>query len=153
MKQKSFTALAIYAALLTGCASGSHVITGQAREPVESTEVKVYHTPPAQKHEVIGRVEASSTQGVTQQGRMDSAVETLKQEAAELGANGVIVDAPSRRGGGVSTNISTGVSGGSSGLRTGLGTGFTINPASVYGSAIYVYPNTAKDTSNTSAAQ
>ena len=139
--KKTFTSLAIMAVLLTGCASGSHVLTGEPREPIQATDVVVYHQAPAAKHEVIGRVEASSTQGVTQQSRMDSAVETLTSEAAELGANGLILDAASRRGGGVSTNVSTGISGGTSGLRTGLGTGFTINPANISGTAIYVYPN------------
>ncbi|MBM6550043.1 hypothetical protein [Marinomonas ostreistagni] len=138
MKQRKPLIAVLTALALTGCASGSHVLTGQQRPAIDATQVAVYSQPPQQNYEVVARVEASSSRGVTQQGRMDSALNTLKEEAAELGANGVIVPDLARRGGGVSTQVSTGISGGSGGLRSGLGTGFTINPASIHGTAIFV---------------
>ena len=130
--------LSVLVVVLTACASGSHVLTGTPRDAIEPSQVKVYSQAPSQAYDTIASVQASSSQGVSQQGRMDSAVEELKIEAAKLGANGVIISHYPNNSGGVSTQISTGIFGGSRGISTGVGTGFTINPATVKGTAIYV---------------
>ena len=88
MKHIYITLIAIF--LLSSCASGSHILTGQKRDPILASQVKLYITPP-QQYEVIGIVKASSDSGMTQQGDMDFAVEELKNQAAKLGANGVIL--------------------------------------------------------------
>ena len=88
MKHVYITLIAIF--LLSSCASGSHILTGQKRDPVLPSQVKLYTSPPLQ-YEVIGIVKASSDSGWTQQGDMDFAVEELKNQAAQLGANGVIL--------------------------------------------------------------
>lgn len=124
--------------VLTACASGSHVLTGSKYPATNSSQVAVYSSAPRQPYEVIGEVNASSSLGFTQQGRLDSALETLREEAAKLGANGIIVPNAANGSGGVSTRISTGISGGTHGVRTGLGTGITIHPANVRGTAILV---------------
>ena len=76
--------------ILTACASGSYILTGQKRDPINPSEVKLYTEAPAQ-YETIGIVKASSDSGWSQQGDMDLAVEELKNQAALLGANGVIL--------------------------------------------------------------
>jgi hypothetical protein len=43
-------------------------------------------------YEVIGIVNASSDAGWTEQGSVDYAVEELKNQAAKLGANGVLLE-------------------------------------------------------------
>ncbi|WP_067218574.1 hypothetical protein ACPUEK_11385 [Marinomonas gallaica] len=139
MFMKKGLSLCASAILLTACASGSHVVTGTQRAAIDVEVVKVYSEAPKTEYEVVGSIEASSSRGMTQQGRMDSAIEALKEEAAEIGANGIIVSNFPNHSGGISTQVSTGISGGSRGFSSGLGTGITIHPAAVKGTAVYVF--------------
>ncbi|MEH6559562.1 MAG: hypothetical protein V7708_17335 [Oceanicoccus sp.] len=102
--QVTFTCVLVL--LITACASGSSIVTGVVRDPIDPSVVKLYVEPPG-KYEVIGIVKASSDAGWTEQGSTDYAVEELKEQAARLGANGVLL---------VSTgqNISSVVTGNSS---------------------------------------
>ena len=77
---------------LTACASGSSIVTGTKRTPLTPDQVKLYTEPPA-NYEVIAIVNASSDAGWTEQGSVDYAVEELKNQAAKLGANGVLLGA------------------------------------------------------------
>lgn len=76
--------------LLSSCASGSYILTGQKRQPTNPSQVKLYTSTP-KKYDVIGIVNASSGSGLTKQGDMDLAVSKLKQLAAKLGANGILL--------------------------------------------------------------
>jgi hypothetical protein len=76
--------------ILTACASGSSIVTGDKRQPLDPGQVKLYLDPPA-KYEVIGIAKASSDSGWTEQGSQDYAIEELKKQAAKLGANGVLL--------------------------------------------------------------
>lgn len=76
--------------LLNGCASGSAIVTGNVRDPINFNEVKLYLEPP-ENYETIGIVKASSDAGWTEQGSQDYAVDELKKQAAKLGANGVLL--------------------------------------------------------------
>jgi len=87
-----------------GCASGSAIVTGTARTPVAADQVKIYIEPPSE-YEVIGIVNASSDAGWTEQASMNYAVEELKKQAANLGANGVLLVATGEK--------TTGIVGGS----------------------------------------
>ena len=138
MRQLKTMSLMVGAMLLTACASSSHVVTGEQRVAIAPEEVTVYSQAPELRYEIIGTVSASSSKGLSQQGRLDAAKQELVEEAAKLGANGVIVNGLNDSGG-VSTGISTGLSGGSGGFSTGLGTSITIHSADVKGQAIYVY--------------
>lgn len=92
INRSAFTVLLLgIVALLAGCAS-SHVLVGKARPPIYPDQVKLYLRPPA-KFEEIALLEASSkaSWAITQQGKMNKAIERLKEEAAQLGANGVIL--------------------------------------------------------------
>lgn len=75
---------------LTACASGSHIITGTVRAPIDFKLVKLYADEP-EAYETIGIVKASSDAGWTEQGSQDYAVEELKKQAAKIGANGVLL--------------------------------------------------------------
>ena len=77
--------------VLSGCATGSALVTGTKRTPLDPTQVKIYLEKPL-NYEVIGIVNASSDSGWTEQGSLDYAVKELKNQAAKLGANGVLLE-------------------------------------------------------------
>jgi hypothetical protein len=127
MKIQSLTGV-LAALLLAACAS-SHVMIGKARAPISPDDVQVYTRPPTVPYEEIARLQTSS-QGsfsFTAQGKTDSVIKRLKEEAAKLGANGVLLegigDQPSGSvgTGGGSTSYSRGSSvGGGVGIGVGL---------------------------------
>ena len=75
------------AALLSGCATGSHVLTGTARPAISPESVMVYSAAPANS-ETIAILNATANSL-----KIDSCVEQLKKDAASLGANGVVITA------------------------------------------------------------
>lgn len=129
---------ALSAALLAGCSTSSHVMLGTPRPPIAPDGVMVYTQPPAH-YETIASINASS-QGsfaITSQQNMDKALARMKEEAAKLGANGILLqgvqDQPSGSiglGGGGSSygpSSSSGVGvGGSMGLYNKAATGLAI---------------------------
>jgi hypothetical protein len=84
--------LGIFAVLLTACASGSAIVTGNVRPATDPASVKLYLEAP-QRYDVIGLVEASSDAGWTEQGDQNYSVAELKKQAAKLAANGVLLTA------------------------------------------------------------
>lgn len=76
---------------ICSCASGKSIVTGNIREPVEESQVKLYTEPPSD-YEVIGIVSASSEDGITEQKSLDYAIARVKKEAGKLGANGVLLE-------------------------------------------------------------
>ena len=76
---------------LAGCASGSSIVVGETKEAIDPSQVKLYLETP-DIYEVIGIVTASSDAGWTEQDSVDYAVEELKNQAANLGANGVLIE-------------------------------------------------------------
>ncbi|MGR5364359.1 hypothetical protein ACPV54_26145 [Vibrio mediterranei] len=77
---------------LAGCASGSSILVGETREPIQPEKVRLYAKAP-KSYETIALVNASSDAGFTKQDSIDYAVEELKSQAARLGANGVLLEA------------------------------------------------------------
>ena len=77
--------------LLAGCASGSSIVVGEVREAIDPNQVKLYLEVP-ESYKIIGIVTASSDAGWTEQDSVDYAVKELKNQAAKLGANGVIIE-------------------------------------------------------------
>ena len=114
--------------LLGGCASGSAIVVGETREAIQPNQVKLYLEPP-EAYETIGIVKASSDAGWTEQGSVDYAIEELKNQAAKIGANGVLIETTGQ-------NSSTVVG--------GYGTGYLyaipVTEQTVTGKAIYVAP-------------
>ena len=92
--------VSLLAISLVACASGSAIVTGTKRTPLDPGQVKLYVETPA-KYEIIGIVSASSDAGWTEQGSQDYAVQELKNQAAKLGANGVLLESTGERTSGV----------------------------------------------------
>ncbi len=91
MSRRLISAL-LGALLLTACAGGSVIVTGLPRPALESSAVKIYLAPPAH-YTVIGIVDAHSNRGIYDgsQTKMKNAIEALKEQAASVGANGVLL--------------------------------------------------------------
>jgi len=129
--------------LLAACATAttSHVVTGTPRAPTDPSQVKLYSAPPPHYEEiaVIAATSRSSSSRGDQE-KMDVVVERLKQEAASLGANGVLLQGTgSEYGGGVGTGVGVGVGTGGAGA-VSIGTGI-FSPSenkTGHGLAIYV---------------
>lgn len=93
LNQGTLLALLALSALLVGCADSSAIITGHVRPATTPEQVQTFLQPPTRKYEVIGLVSASNHNrpGISRQGKTDQALKQLKIKAAELGANGVII--------------------------------------------------------------
>ena len=91
MKHAFFLLLLAMAAVLTGCASGSALVTGQTRSAIEDHTAVSILTEMPEGAEEIAIVKASSDSGLTQQGSLDYAVDELKRQAAKVGANAVVL--------------------------------------------------------------
>jgi len=63
---------------LTGCASGSSILVGEAREPIAPEKVRPYIEPP-ESYDTIALLNASSDADLTMQGSIDYATEELKK--------------------------------------------------------------------------
>ena len=88
------TAGAVLIAALAGCASSSQVVlVGAARPAITPDHVKIYLEPPDARYEQIANLAASSegSFAITAAGKSDKVVERLKQQAAKLGANGLLL--------------------------------------------------------------
>jgi hypothetical protein len=130
------------AAFLVGCAAESHVLVGTARPPISPDQVKIYVHAPA-KYEEIAIIDASSkgSPAFTDQQKMDKAIARLKDEAAKLGANGILLQgAGDQSAGAVGTGVGTATTTGHSTVGTGVGISAGIFFKSANGMAIYVPP-------------
>jgi len=126
--------------LLLGCSTSSHVMIGTARPPISPESVRIYVQPPPQ-YEEIATLDATS-QGsfaVTSQQNMDKAVSRLKEEAAKLGANGVLLQGvQDQQTGSIGTGVGSSSYGPGTSTGVGVGGSFAISNKAVHGIAIYV---------------
>jgi hypothetical protein len=78
--------------LLSGCATGAALVTGVKRAPIDPSQVRIYSSPPP-KYEEVAIISANSywSWAWHEQAKMDTATRELREKAAKLGANGVIV--------------------------------------------------------------
>ena len=109
--------------ITSGCAS-SHVIIGQTRPAISPEQVRIYVDPPA-SFEKIAILEASSKNSwtITSQGKTNKVIERLKSEAAQLGANGILLQGLGEQyGGSVNTGSASAQSIGTGAYATGVGT-------------------------------
>ena len=124
------------------CAPSSHVLVGKVRDPIPPAEVKIYsHAPP--RFEEVAVLSASSKSAFAPGGQraIDKVVERLKEQAAKLGANGIILeDFSDRETGSLGTGV--GSSSYSRNSAVGLGVGGSLGIFSKTGKAraIYVAP-------------
>ena len=136
------TAAGAAALTLLGCSTSSHVMIGTARPPISPESVRVYLQPPP-KYEQIATLDASS-QGsfaLTSQQNMDKAMARLKEEAAKLGANGVLLQGvQDQQSGSIGTGVGSSSYGPGSSTGVGVGGSFGIYNKAAHGIAIYVPP-------------
>ncbi|HIY70518.1 MAG TPA: hypothetical protein H9827_03530 [Candidatus Luteimonas excrementigallinarum] len=139
MRTVRLLTLLLAALVLAGCAS-SHMITGTPRPPIDPAQVRIYHGPPPGAYEEIAVLQTRSgalTYG--EQNKIDSVLRKLREEAASLGANGVLLEgtADGYSGGG----MSVGAGGGRIGGRGygGIGVGVNISPTQVHATGIAIH--------------
>ena len=126
--------------LLAGCATSSHVLIGTARAPISPELVKVYLQPPA-KYEQIATIDATSRGSltITSQQNMDKAIARLKQEAARLGANGILLQGiEDQQSGAIGSGVGNSTYNGNSAFGASLGGSIPIYNKAAKGLAIYV---------------
>ena len=90
---KKRVAVLAAASILAGCATGSAIVTGTQRSPVDLGQVQLYLPPPS-NYESIALVTSSNAWGGTEQESTDYAVEELENQAAKVGANGILLTGP-----------------------------------------------------------
>ena len=91
---KTFAVLLVATVVLAGCTltRGSHLVIGSTRAPTDPADVRIYTQLPA-KYEKIAMVSADSRNDfASQQNLSDHAIERLKEEAAKVGANGILLN-------------------------------------------------------------
>jgi hypothetical protein len=143
MRKINSAVLAIAVVALFGCAT-SHVMIGQARPPISPDLVKIYYHPPETKYEEIALLDTSSKGGFgfTAQGKMDVVINRLKEDAAKLGANGILLQGlGSEAGGTISTGYAQATASGNHAYGSGIGFSGTARNKTGSGLAIYVPPN------------
>jgi uncharacterized protein YbjQ (UPF0145 family) len=139
----SFLALCGAAALgLAACASDSIVVTGTARPPLSPSEVRIYSRPPAAFEEVaILNTSKSSAFTTGGQKTVDKVIAGLKEQAAKLGANGVILEGFSdSQTGSVGSGVSSDSYSRNSAVGVGVGGSLGIYKKTGHGVAIFVPP-------------
>lgn len=149
---RSVRSLALGCLLATLCAcASSHMLTGTPRPPISPDQVRFYLEPPPGGYEEIALLDVKSgafTYG--EQNKTNAIQRRLREEAAKLGANGVIYGGSARGYGG--GGMSVGAGGGSFGRHSysGVGVGVNISPEQKYGrgTAIYV-PNPPPESGST----
>ena len=81
-----------------GCYPVSHIVIGEIKPPISPSQVEILLEYP-DEYEIIARIDASSefalkdpSINLTWQSKMDKIIERLKVEAAQLGANGILIE-------------------------------------------------------------
>jgi|SRR5579859_4298912 len=131
---------ALVLAGMSACVS-SHVMIGQARPPIAPEAVQIYLRPPAVKYEEIALLDTSSRHSfsITAQGKTDAVIARLKEEAAKLGANGVLLQGMGdQSAGSVSTGFGQATASGNSAYGGGIGISGNVVIKKGSGIAIYV---------------
>jgi uncharacterized protein YbjQ (UPF0145 family) len=145
MKFINFLTLGLSFFIIAGCTimDGNAIVTGNIRSPISPTEVRLYRNAP-DNFEEVAIVSASAGHDFQKSSSlMNSAIERIKEEAAKVGANGVILteinerDAPK-----VTTSYGYATVDGTGGSAYATGTATSVNRGDAYtrlkGVAIYV---------------
>lgn len=129
--------------LLAACASpSSSVLIGEARPEISVEQVKVYLEKP-ESYEEIALIEATSDSSwsFSEQAKMEAVLNRLKQEAAKVGANGVLLQKTGdRKDNSVYVGTGAGSYSGNIGFGVSVGKAFGLTDKTGEGIAIYVEP-------------
>ncbi|MGI2114469.1 hypothetical protein ACRN9G_12855 [Shewanella frigidimarina] len=133
-------------AAISGCTimDGNAIVTGNTRSVIPANEVRLYRSAP-ENFEEIAIVSASAGHDFKKSSTlMNEAIQRLKEEAAKVGANGVILtninerDAPS-----VTTTYGSATATGTGGSAYATGNATSVNRGDAYtrlnGVAVYVF--------------
>lgn len=124
---------------LSACAT-SHELIGKTRAPISPDQVQLFLEQPAHEFQQIAVLNASSRRSFsfTAQGKADVVIRRLKDEAAKLGANGILLQEISDES---NTSLDTGVGGRYEGPRGTIDLGFGVSTLMLqrYGRAIAIY--------------
>jgi len=85
--------LAIALTTVSGCATSSQMLTGSPRAPLLPSDVRVYTQAPQSFEEIA--VLSASRKSVSSAGgerAIEKMIETMRSQAAQLGANGLLLD-------------------------------------------------------------
>lgn len=144
MRVITYGALLLIALALVGCASPtSSILIGDARPEIPVEQVKVYLEAP-DSYEEIALIEASSDASWSfgEQAKMEAVLKRLKQEAAKVGANGVLLQKTGdKQGESVYVGAGSGGYSGNVGFGVSVGKAFGLTDKTGEGIAIYVKPD------------
>ncbi|MCC7547991.1 MAG: hypothetical protein IT532_09510 [Burkholderiales bacterium] len=129
------TAAVLAAMLVAACAGPSRVLIGTPRTPIDPTQVQVYTKAPDRSEEIAIVEAIGSAFTIGSQARTDALIEKLKAEAAQVGANGIILREVGDTGG-ASVGAGTGTTIGAGGIGVGVSAPLTRKRGSAM--AIYV---------------
>jgi hypothetical protein len=127
---------------MAACAS-SHQLIGSTRPPISPDQVQLYLEAPAQPYAQIAVLNASSKRSFafTSLGKGDVVVRRLKEEAAKLGANGVLLQGiTDESNGSIGTDVGTNYEGARGTIDVGVGASSLMLQRYGRGIAIYVAP-------------
>ena len=82
--------ICLCAVFLTACETRPEIMTLTGRPPLDPDQVNIYFEAP-QDYEIVGIVEATNQSGLIEQSALDNAIIELKNQAAKIGANGVLL--------------------------------------------------------------
>jgi hypothetical protein len=142
LKASGIAAMLVFITV-AGCAS-SHVIVGKVRPPISPALVQIYVHPPAGRYEEVALLDSSSKGAFafSAQGKTDAVMERLKEEAAKLGANGILLNGVGdQAAGSVGSGFGTATASGHSATGFGIGSSATLFQKTGNGMAIYVEPD------------
>lgn len=134
--------LAFALSMLAACAS-SPMITGTPRPAIDPSQVRLYHAPPPGGFEEIARLEVHSGAFTYGNNAKDNAVRNrLREQAARLGANGVLLVGTATGPGGTNVGVGGGIGRGGGRSFSSVGVGVNISPQQRFASGIAIYvPN------------
>lgn len=91
MNPHRFALVVLMSTAFVGCASDPTIVTGTKRAPIPPEQVTLYFMQPAE-FEVIAKVSASSGTRWSEERSVEYALKELKKQAANLGANGLLLE-------------------------------------------------------------
>jgi hypothetical protein len=126
---------------LAACATSSVTLTGMARPPVSPEQVRIYTSRPANFEEVALLRVSRRGVGASGEQALEKVIDTMKADAAKLGANGLWLedfsDSPSLA---LGTGIGSDTYAHNGSIGLGVGGDIAIVKRSGKGRAIYIAP-------------
>ena len=128
--------------IVVACAPSSHVLVGTARPPISPAQVTIYsHPPPVFDEIAVLGASSKSMFNAGGQRSTDKVVERLKIEAAQLGANGIILEGfDQSQTGSFGTGVGSDSYSGHSAVGVGVGGSLGIFKTTGKARAIFVPP-------------